>query len=378
MLTEDALSKTIGSVYDTVLDSASWPDVLERIGAAFDCHQVNLVHGKARRSVISFPVDIVMERSYAEHYFKVNVLAQRGKSLAVGTVSSERTLVGRRAWLRSEFRNEFVLPQGIDAGLMSIVERDAQHETVISLWRPRGVDDWERSHFELLARLTPHLRRALSIAHAIDARAAAERSLPEALEVSPYGAILLGPHGRAIFVNRSAEQILAQNDGLTLIRGTLRASRADDHAAIGRAVAAAFDDRDMTSKTGRAVRVSRPSGRRPFVLRVTPLCRGSSASSALVTLLDLEREPRGSATVLREVFGLTLKEAEVALLVVEGRGLRAVAESLGVTLSTVRVHLQRVFEKTQTHRQAELARLLLQLQTDLDPEDLPARPGSSP
>jgi DNA-binding CsgD family transcriptional regulator len=168
--------------------------------------------------------------------------------------------------------------------------------------------------------------------------------------------------------------MLAQNDGLALIGGTLRATRADDDAAIGRAVAAAFDATHVTWKTGLAVKVSRPSGRRPFVLRVVPLCRGSGASSALVTLLDLEREPRGSATVLRELFGLTSTEAEVALLVVHGRGLQAVAASLGVTLSTVRVHLQRVFEKTETHRQAELARLLLQLQTGLDPD---VRPRSS-
>jgi DNA-binding CsgD family transcriptional regulator len=374
MLTEESLSKIIGSVYDTVLDSGSWTDVLGQIGGAFKCHRVNLVYGKTRRSAISFPGDVAMERSYAEHYFKVNVLAQRGKSLAVGTVSSERTLVGRRAWLRSEFRNEFVLPQGIDSGLMSIVERDARHEAVISLWRPPGLGEWERSQFELLALLTPHLRRAVSIARAIGAGSAAERALPEALESSPHGAILLGPNRRATFVNGSAEQMLAQNDGLALIGGTLRATRADDDAAIGGAVAAAFDATDVTWKTGLAVKVSRPSGRRPFVLRVVPLCRGSGASSALVTLLDLEREPRGSATVLRELFGLTSTEAEVALLVVHGRGLQAVAASLGVTLSTVRVHLQRVFEKTETHRQAELARLLLQLQTGLDPD---VRPRSS-
>ena len=36
-----------------------------------------------------------------------------------------------------------------------------------------------------------------------------------------------------------------------------------------------------------------------------------------------------------------------------------VAENLGVTLSTVRTHLQRAFEKTDTRRQSELVRLLL-------------------
>jgi DNA-binding CsgD family transcriptional regulator len=39
-----------------------------------------------------------------------------------------------------------------------------------------------------------------------------------------------------------------------------------------------------------------------------------------------------------------------------------VADKLCVGLSTVRVHLQRAFEKTQTHRQAELAKLLVELE----------------
>ena len=45
-----------------------------------------------------------------------------------------------------------------------------------------------------------------------------------------------------------------------------------------------------------------------------------------------------------------------------GHGLQAVANELRVTLSTVRVYLQRVFEKTGTHRQAELVRLLIELE----------------
>ena len=42
----------------------------------------------------------------------------------------------------------------------------------------------------------------------------------------------------------------------------------------------------------------------------------------------------------------------------EAEGLPAVAAARGVAPSTVRSHLQRVFEKTGTRRQAQLARLL--------------------
>jgi FixJ family two-component response regulator len=45
--------------------------------------------------------------------------------------------------------------------------------------------------------------------------------------------------------------------------------------------------------------------------------------------------------------------------VLDGSGLGPIADEMSVSLSTVRTHLQHVFDKTQTHRQAELVRLLL-------------------
>jgi DNA-binding CsgD family transcriptional regulator len=62
---------------------------------------------------------------------------------------------------------------------------------------------------------------------------------------------------------------------------------------------------------------------------------------------------------LRRRYGLTKAEADVALRVLDGTGLAPIAEELSISLSTVRTHLRHVFAKTDTHRQAELVRLLL-------------------
>jgi DNA-binding CsgD family transcriptional regulator len=59
---------------------------------------------------------------------------------------------------------------------------------------------------------------------------------------------------------------------------------------------------------------------------------------------------------------LTPAEEKVALRVLCGHGLQYAADELHVGTSTVRVHLQRVFEKTGTHRQAELVRLLNEIE----------------
>ena len=65
------------------------------------------------------------------------------------------------------------------------------------------------------------------------------------------------------------------------------------------------------------------------------------------------------AARLRRIYGLTRMEAEVASRVVRGMDLSEIAETLGITIHTVRGHLKQLFAKTNTHRQAELVRLIL-------------------
>jgi DNA-binding CsgD family transcriptional regulator len=79
----------------------------------------------------------------------------------------------------------------------------------------------------------------------------------------------------------------------------------------------------------------------------------------LIVIVDPEQEPVPDSEALRRLYRLTKSEAEVALRVLDGTGLVPIAEELSISLSTVRTHLQHVFDKTDTHRQAELVRLLL-------------------
>ena len=64
----------------------------------------------------------------------------------------------------------------------------------------------------------------------------------------------------------------------------------------------------------------------------------------------------------------------MALLVLDGHGLKVVAGELGVSTSTVRTHLLSIFRKTNTHRQAELVRLLAKLTPNID-ASVGAAPG---
>jgi DNA-binding NarL/FixJ family response regulator len=84
-----------------------------------------------------------------------------------------------------------------------------------------------------------------------------------------------------------------------------------------------------------------------------------SAARTLVMVIDPERESEPPKVLLRRLFGFTSGEADVALLMLRGSGLKPIAADLALSMATVKTHLHHIFNKTDTHRQAELVRLLL-------------------
>jgi len=81
--------------------------------------------------------------------------------------------------------------------------------------------------------------------------------------------------------------------------------------------------------------------------------------AAAVIISEPDANPNLDQAALRSTYGLTRAEAALVSILVHGRTLEEAADVLCVSLSTVKTHLQRVFLKTDTDRQAELVRRLL-------------------
>ena len=77
-----------------------------------------------------------------------------------------------------------------------------------------------------------------------------------------------------------------------------------------------------------------------------------------MTVVDPDTSKVPAAARLKSLYGLTPSEAAVAIGIGQGRELKAVAADLRLTDGSARQYLSRVFAKTQTNRQNDLARLL--------------------
>jgi DNA-binding CsgD family transcriptional regulator len=212
--------------------------------------------------------------------------------------------------------------------------------------------------------LVVHLQQALRTQDQLSDLATNNGALAGALEAVRHGIVIVGPECLVLNLNSAAETILRAEDGLSHRQGHLTATGTRTDQELRRALHCALADVTTDVPSGHAFTCVRPSGKRPYVIHVLPLARAtydetSRGPAALVLIIDPERESESATTLLRRLHGLTATEAEVALRISRGISLKQISDELSVSYETIRTHVQHVFDKTDTHRQGELVRLLL-------------------
>lgn len=141
----------------------------------------------------------------------------------------------------------------------------------------------------------------------------------------------------------------------TLLMGAAGASRGLEE--ISRAFRRLMD-RSRTRPTLGALSWVVVSGRDEAPLFVNQTPDPPADGRCIVMLLDLDAHLQPNPSMLQQMFGLTLAETRLALLLAQGEVPMEIARSRRLSRTTVRSQLAAIFAKTQTRRQAELVSLL--------------------
>lgn len=370
------LNALIEHLYDAAVGVADWNTALESLSDLFNgsAAALGIVGPRSIGRIVQVGVDPACEARYLERHAGRNELAARSAVVPVGTVVTDRDLMPRAEFLRTAFYDECLRPHGLST-LMNLRAARGEGGVVanVCILRSAGQGDFGPEDVQLFESLAPHLRRAVAV-HVRLAEAEGERrALSATLDKLPHAALLVDAASVVRFANRAGAELLADrrnsvfadaNDGMAL-----RAATRDETAALRRSVAVAVgDDRARLPQAAERVRLSR-ADKAPLIATVVPLTAAELAAAGLrpdpaALLVLIEPEAKAgtlSSAVLRETFGLTPAEAEIAARAARGEGMPVVAEALGVPQGTARLHLHRVFEKTGVRRQAELVALLSHL-----------------
>lgn len=346
-------SNLIADIHNASTEPDRWDGVVREITDTFDAMHGFLVIADSDRGVVE--VKTAGAITPAQVGAQLDSVAVRLQWLPVGGTATVDELFGygnggsAKAVSPNGLANSFVARLTADLPSSWLCLTMPDHRAIAE--QPGGP--------VLLRVLVPHLRGALRTRAKLVTMARERAFALAALERGHHGVMIVTADTALVFANAAAERIARESDGLTVDAfGHLRA----DSAHLQDRLRQLIDDATDSQYGGGNVAVARPSGKRSLILRISPLDTRSGNGlwprAALVVITDPDHEPTPDPSVLHELYGLTEAEVAVALCVLRGDGLPAVADELSVSVFTARTHLQHIFAKTKTHRQAELVRLL--------------------
>jgi FixJ family two-component response regulator len=236
-----------------------------------------------------------------------------------------------------------------------------------------GASDYLTKPFGDIARISESLDRALekhgkrlATRERISLLEAHRDTLIHLINRLPMGVLLVGGEGHVLLTNRTAEVILADQDGLTINdeRELSITAASLGSASLRDLLLGATGLTQGQRRMGGATTLLRPSEEPLLSVLVTPLGEltdpiGREQPAAAVFISDPGRRVETAEDLLRRLYGLTPTEARLTAILMQGKSLEDAAPELSISINTARTHIKRVFSKTGTTRQGDLISLLL-------------------
>jgi DNA-binding CsgD family transcriptional regulator len=359
-VTVDEFSRVVSEVYASSTNPENWSVALADIGRILDATGCAVIMGGgATRSVMASTVPLEARDSYIAYYHTMDYVLDAVETGPVGLIRGGQALVALKT--RSEFDADFMRPHGMNDGLFTRLTVGTAPTTFL-VAAAKGAEPFDTAErVKFTGALVPHLQRALRTQNHLAELDNRARDITAVIDVIRHGIVIIDTGRCVAQMNSAAEHMLMTGDGLYVRSGRVEAIHTATNKQLQSSIARACVESRNGARGGDSLACSRPSGKRPYVVHILPLATSEdpSAARALMMIIDPEQEAEPPKMLIRRIFGLTNAEADVALRVMRGDGLKPISADLELTMATIKTHLQHIFDKTDTHRQAELVRLLL-------------------
>jgi DNA-binding CsgD family transcriptional regulator len=363
------LSALIGEIYDAALDPSLWSGVLGRArGFVGGCAAWIFSKDATRKSLdIHFDdggIDPHYKQLYLDKYVKLDPCTTSHVFAGIEQPVSTADLFPLREFYQTRFYREWVEPQRHVDFVGAALDKSATGVAMFGVFRHERDGIVDEATKERMRLVVPHIRRAALIGRVIDLKTAQADTLADTLDGLSAGMFLVGDTGRIVHANASGHAMLAEGTVLRAASGKLLAGELGATKALAETFAMAGGGDAALGTGGIAVPLAAREGGR-HVAHVLPLTSGARrragrayAAAAAVFVNKAALDTRSPPEVIARTFKLTPTELRVLLAIVQVGGVRETAEALGIGEATVKTHLNRLFRKTATARQADLVKLV--------------------
>ena len=344
--------RLVDEIYEAAVVPELWPTVLQRVAAASGSHAGGLIaiDGQQRMQALSTETYRPTYESFArgESLRYENLRAQRAAARRYQGFLRDVDLCTLQELEADRLYRDFLHPYGLGWTSGSLVNLPTADLVIFDFARRSDDGPHDLDHIAILDGYRPHLARASFLSARLGLERA--RSMTQAMSALGLPAAALGPYGNTVASNPAFDRLRPRVEPVLLGRRT--ADPLFDPATVASSVSASS-----------SIPIGGDEETPPLVVHVLPVRRAAidvfAGASAIAVVTPLSAPAAPPIEIVAALFDLSPAEARVAHAVAEGRTLEDCAHAFGISLETIRKQLKAAMNKTGTHRQIELARLLL-------------------
>lgn len=298
---------------------------------------------------------------YTENYYALDPLID----LPYGQVVTLEEIMPHDKLVESDYYHLFLEPMEIAYSAGMDLQDDQGKRFCLRLSRTPVQTDFTAEEKAYLQLFAPHLQRAVSQGLKLQQLDSERQVLAQSMSRRAIGIINLDKRGRILNFNATAKKLLDDKDGLSQVHGQLQVKNSELNekfkAYIEDSLSAQHSDARLPIN---AIAVPRLSGKPDYEMVIKPLpvdpqIEAEGTPRLMIFIQDPEQNMEVSVRLFMHLYGLTISEATLAIILAEGKTMDEVAAVLGVTKNTARAHLRAIFAKTGVTQQSMLVSLVL-------------------
>ncbi len=361
-----ALSDTIGAVYDCALDPQQWPDTCRKIASLCESSAGGVCVHDLRHTQNDQLFVFGYQQQFLENLEANYAQSPMAASDVVANIGDVKALsIEDNDLHESRFFRDVLKPFGLQDIIWFPALRTGRRMASMHASRRGKTPCYREREIGLFKLLSPHVCRVFAISDALDIRALRSEMLERTLDGLVSGVYLTARDGRVVYMNAAAERQVKTGNSIRIVNSRVSPADPAARAALSKAIdQAARDDVDKDMRE-HSLAIPDVDGGPGYVAMLLPVSRGQrrdivapfAASVALFTK-DPIAAPLLPGEAFARLYKLTGGELRVLLALAQGLGGKEAADILSISEPTIRTHLQHIYSKTGTARQADLLRLL--------------------
>lgn len=369
------------AIYQTVADGAGWPDALAVLQQQLGAKAAFLTSTDLQRPVNNFHHAAGMPDSW--HAERDATLASHGYStlarewfsrLPVGLpMDSDHRFGNAEAFIHTggDFA-ETLAHHGIRHLLVVILERGDFQTSVLALGGDRPFPPDRALRLRPIARVLQHalaLRKQVSIARTDNER------IYGMLDALNDGIMLLDKSALVRYVNPKAIALLKRQESVSILHGVFSMLRPERNQAMQLQLREAMSAslHPTANSRNRVIILETHSEKDKLLLTLTPLRRLTpfrallaDGVAAIVFIRNPGRRYHVCEKMLHDAYHLSPREADICQRFVNTTDLETLSTETGLAMHSLRSVFRNIYEKTGSHSQADLIRLLIGLRSDVE------------